>query len=164
MPGLLDPLKQVIIIIGLAILIGILHISLGLLMGFVYNMKQGNKRKAFADQGVWLIFLMGAILAGLGLVTVGLGLIVLAVIMHIVFSLLEGGPVIGILSVFDFSGFVGDIFSYARLTALAIGTAGIALAVNFMALMVIDMVPYIGLPLAILIFIGGHFLDRKSVV
>jgi len=159
MPGLLDPLKQVIVIIGLAVGIGVLHISLGLLMGFADNMMRGKKRAAFAEQGVWLLFLIGAVVAGLGLMEAGVGLIVLAILMHIVFSFMEGGAVIGILSVFDFSGFVGDVFSYARLTALAIGTAGIALAVNFMTLMVIDMVPVVGLPIAVLVFIGGHFFN-----
>jgi len=156
MPGIVDPLKEVIVIIGLAVLVGLLHISLGLLMGFVDNLRLGNRQKAFSKQGVWLLFLIGVAVAVLGNMTVALALIVLSVLMHVVFSVLEGGPVIGMLSVFDFSGFVGDVFSYARLTALAIGTAGIALAVNFMALMVIDMVPVIGFPIAILVFLVGH--------
>ncbi len=161
MPGLLDPLKQVIVIIGLAVLIGALHISIGLLMGFIDNFRLGKKRDAFAKQGVWLFFMAGAVFALLGeqFLMVGLGLIALAVVLNIIFSVLEGGAVIGMLSIFDFSGFIGDIFSYARLTALAIGTAGIALAVNFMALLVNDMVPVIGLPLAIIVFLGGHFFN-----
>jgi len=156
MPGLLDPLKEVIVIIGLAVLIGVLHISIGLLMGFANNLRLGRKKDAFARQGVWIIFLIGIALAVFGFLTIGLGLIVLAAILNMVFKALEGGPIMGVLSLFDFTGFVGDVFSYARLTALAIGTAGIALAVNFMALMVIDMVPFVGLPLAIIIFIIGH--------
>ena len=40
--------------------------------------------------------------------------------------------------------------------ALGIGTSGISLAVNFMAFLVAAMIPYIGIPLAIIIFIVGH--------
>jgi V/A-type H+-transporting ATPase subunit I len=160
-PGLLDPLKDVMVIIGLAVVIGVLHISLGLLMGFVDNIMKGKRRDAFANQGVWLLFLIGVVVALLGepFMMIALGLIAGAVLLHIIFSVLEGGAVIGILSVFDFSGFVGDIFSYARLTALAIGTAGIALAINFMALLVMDMIPVVGIVFAVLIFVVGHLFN-----
>jgi V/A-type H+/Na+-transporting ATPase subunit I len=107
------------------------------------------------------VFLIGIILSILGepFMLFGLIAIILSVIMQIGFKFLEGGPVIGMLSIFDFSGFVGDTFSYARLTALAIGTAGIALAVNFMALLVFDMVPVLGFPLAIIVFLVGHLFN-----
>ena len=86
---------------------------------------------------------------------VGFGVLGLSVIIQIVMSFMEGGPMISILSVFDYAGFLGDVFSYARLMALAIGTAGIALAVNFMTLMVAE-IPYVGIIVAILLFVFGH--------
>ena len=63
------------------------------------------------------------------------------------------------MSIFDFSGFVGDILSYARLMSLAVGTAGVALAVNFMVFLSAEMIPYIGVPIAILLFIIGHLFN-----
>ncbi|MBN2127118.1 MAG: V-type ATP synthase subunit I [Candidatus Diapherotrites archaeon] len=161
MPGILDPLQQVVILIVLAIVIGVLHITLGLLLGFINNIRLKKIMAAFSEQGVWLVFLIGVVLAILGndFITFGLIAITLSVVMRIFFKFLEGGPVIGMLSIFDFSGFIGDTFSYARLTALAIGTSGIALAVNFMALLVYGMVPILGLPLAILVFFVGHLFN-----
>ena len=88
-----------------------------------------------------------------------MALIGLAVVMQVGFTLLSSGLVSAILSIFAFTGFLGDLFSYARLMALGIGTSGISLAVNFMALLAYDMVPYIGIIFAILIFIVGHLFN-----
>ncbi len=161
MPMLLDPMKQTMIVIGISVVLGTLHLATGLTMGLIENMKLGKVQEALAKQGVWLFFLIGVALLLLGdiFLLVGGGLILLAVIMQVTFSLKESGAVVGILSVFDFSGFVGDVFSYTRLTALAVGTAGIALAVNFMAELAVEMIPVIGLPIAIIVFLVGHLMN-----
>lgn len=158
---LVDPLKQAMVVIVIALIIGALHMASGLVLGFIQNIRIGEMKKAILDQGVWLIFLYGVALALLGgnLFLIGLGLIGLSVLMQIVLTVLKNGVVVGALSVFDFSGFMGDLFSYTRLTALAVGTAGIALAVNFMSQLTYDMIPVIGLPVAILVFIIGHLFN-----
>jgi len=43
--------------------------------------------------------------------------------------------------------------------ALAIGTSGIALAVNFMVFMAVDLIPFLGIPIAIIVFIVGHLFN-----
>ena len=161
-PGLLDPLAQVLEIIILALVIAAAHMFIGLLVGYYDNLKKGKVRDALGLQGVWIFFLVGVVFMLLdgGLFgTIGMGLIGLAILTQLVYNYLENGPVISILSLFNFSGFIGDTFSYVRLTALAIGTAGIALAVNFMALMVNDMVPVVGFILGAIVFIAGHLFN-----
>jgi len=162
MPGLLNPMEQVLELIIIAIVIAGIHLFVGLLVGYYNNAKHGRIKEALGEQGVWLFCLVGAVFMVLGgggiFATIGLGLIVLSVITQLAYNM-KDGPVISVLSIFNFSGFLGDVFSYARLTALAIGTAGIALAVNFMALMVIDMIPVVGIVFGIIIFIGGHLFN-----
>ena len=50
---------------------------------------------------------------------------------------------------------MGDIISYSRLFALGLATSGIALAVNLLADL-LNGVPYVGIILALLIFLIGH--------
>ena len=161
-PGLLDPMVQVLELIVIALIIAVIHMFIGLLIGYYDNVKHGRIKQALGEQGVWLFFLIGVIfmiLGGTGIfATIGMGLLGLSVLTQLGYNM-KDGPVISLLSIFNFSGFLGDVFSYARLTALAIGTAGIGLAVNFMALMVVDMVPVVGIIFGAIIFIGGHLFN-----
>ena len=107
---------------------------------------------------MWLLFLAGAGCAVLGAMSIGIGLIALSVLLKVLLVFLKDGPVSAMLSVFDFSGFIGDMFSYARLMAMAVGTAGVALAINFIGLLVADLIPTVGVVLAgILLFVGHLF-------
>lgn len=162
MPGVLDPLSQVLEIIILSLVIASIHLFVGLVIGYYENARKGKMLDALGLQGVWLFLLIGGISALIGegiLQMIGLGLVGLAVITQLAYNYIKNGPIISALSIFNISGFLGDIFSYARLTALAIGTAGIALAVNFMALMVVDMVPVVGIIFGAIIFITGHIFN-----
>ena len=158
-PVPIDAMKQVMLTLSIALAIGSLHLIIGLVAGFYDNASRGKLKDALAKQGVWLVFMAALFLFVFKLSTLGLIAVGLAVVMQMFFNFLEGGPVSSILSVFGFSGFIGDLFSYARLMALAIGTAGIALAVNFMVLMVIDLIPWAGYLIAVVIFIVGHLFN-----
>jgi V/A-type H+-transporting ATPase subunit I len=59
---------------------------------------------------------------------------------------------------FDITGFFGDVMSFSRLLALCLATGGIAMTMNLLAGMVIG-VPYIGILLAAIIFLGGHIFS-----
>ena len=57
---------------------------------------------------------------------------------------------------------MGDVLSYARLLALCLATGGIAMTVNILTNLCNDMIPVIGIVLAIFIFIffiNCKFLD-----
>jgi V/A-type H+-transporting ATPase subunit I len=59
----------------------------------------------------------------------------------------------------DVFGFLGDVLSYARLLALCLATGGIAMTVNILAQLLGTSVPYVGIILAIIIFIFGHIAN-----
>ena len=65
----------------------------------------------------------------------------------------------GAYGVMDIFGFMGDVLSYARLLALCLATGGIAMTVNILAQMVDNMIPFVGIILAVIIFIGGHIAN-----
>jgi V/A-type H+-transporting ATPase subunit I len=53
---------------------------------------------------------------------------------------------------------VGNTLSYARLLAMGLTTAGIAMSFNFLARMSLG-IPYVGIILAIVVFISGHLIN-----
>ena len=161
-PRVLDSMRDILPMIIMVLVIGLIHLGMGIVAGFVENTRKGKLKNAFGDQGVWLLFIVSLILFVIPIPimkTVGFVVLGISVVMQVVFNVMDGGPIIGILSIFGFSSFIGDWFSYVRLMALAIGTSGIALAVNFMVFLVYDMVPYVGIIFAALVFIAGHLFN-----
>jgi len=62
----------------------------------------------------------------------------------------------GAYNLFSTIFYVGDVLSYIRLMALGMVTAGLAMAINVMAGLALD-IPYgIGVVLMILVLVGGH--------
>ena len=59
----------------------------------------------------------------------------------------------------DIFGYMGDVLSFARLLALCLATGGIAMTVNILTVMVGDMIPYVGIVVAIFVFIFGHIAN-----
>jgi V/A-type H+/Na+-transporting ATPase subunit I len=163
-PMVLDSMKDIIPMIVLVLSIGIIHITLGLIIGFSEAIRAKEYKQAMQAQGLWLIFVLAVlVLIAHALLPafvvgkiIGLSLLGVALLLQFTFAFLQDGPIKAVLSLFDFSGFLGDVFSYIRLMALAIGTSGIALAVNFMVFLAYDMIPYVGILFAALIFIVGH--------
>ena len=65
----------------------------------------------------------------------------------------------GFYGVMDVFGYLGNILSYARLLALCLATGGIAMTVNILAELCYDMIPFIGIVLAVIVFIFGHIVN-----
>lgn len=159
-PVVVDAMKDVMLVLVIALCMGLIHIIVGLVTGIVQNINQKNISEAISRQGIWLIFISGIACFAIGdkFKLIGIVLLIITLILKLTFAYLGGGPIISALSILDFSAFVGDLFSYARLLALALGSSGIALAINFMTLMVAD-IPYIGIIVAAVIFIVGHIFN-----
>lgn len=63
----------------------------------------------------------------------------------------------GILSLYDFVGFMSDVLSYSRLLALGLATAVVASVINTMGL--IFGLNVFGVILLVLMFLGGHLFN-----
>lgn len=145
-------------ILMIALLVGVIHINMGLLFGAYNNIVRGDIREALGAQIVWFVLELGVILLAIGylmgigiLLYSGVGIFVLSLIMLVYFN--------GLFGLMDLSGFLGNVLSYARLLALCLSTGGIATTVNILTGIVGEMIPVIGIVLAPIIFIGGQIAN-----
>jgi len=163
-----DPFENPMIFFKVALVLGYVQILTGLVIAFVHNLKRRQYIAAICDQLTWLVMLNSIVifLAGkFGVVSpeVGksFGLVALVPAATILlFSQREGGWVgrigMGMYNLFSAIFYIGDVLSYLRLMALGMVTAGLAMAVNVVAKIALD-IPYgIGIVAMIVVLIGGH--------
>jgi V/A-type H+-transporting ATPase subunit I len=145
-----DPMVQVTSFLLIALIIGLAHVNVGVVINVAHKLKAGQRWKAISEN-LWFLFAQpGLIFIVSGHKSLGLVFIVIALI------LLLGGH--KAMSMFQITGFMGDILSYARLMALGLCTTGIAMTVNVLASM-LYMVGWLGIVLAIIIFLFGHVFN-----
>lgn len=165
---LLDPMNDPMTLLMISLALGFVQIIFGLFIAFSENWKAGDKLAAISDQGGWIIFLCG--LALMGCTMSGYlpsGLVLPSKIIALVGALLLvatqgrekpsifGKIFSGVMSLYNVTGYLGDVLSYSRLLALGLGSAAVGMVINLLAGLV-SGVPYVGIVLAVLIFILGH--------
>ena len=163
-----DPLEKPMIFFKLALALGYFQILTGLVIAFIHNLKRKQYIAALCDQLTWLVMLNSIVifLAGkFGVVSPEAGklfgliaLIPAATIL--LFSQRQGGWAgrigMGMYNLFSAIFYMGDVLSYLRLMALGMVTAGLAMAINVIAKIALD-IPYgIGIVAMIVVLIGGH--------
>ena len=163
-----DPLEKPMMFFALSLILGYVQILSGLVIAFVYNLKRKDYIAAVCDQLTWLVMLNsivillastgGAVSAGVGSIFGKVALVPAAMIL--LFSQREG-PIAGRLgmgayNLFSAIFYMGDVLSYLRLMALGMVTAGLAMAINVIAKIALD-IPYgIGIVAMILVLVAGH--------
>ncbi len=177
---LFDPMVNPMPFFYLSLALGLIQVELGLLVGFYKRVKNGEFIDGLSNELSWFFMLLFVIIAYLissrtgksfgdvlfhnGIMGYLMAVFIFAPIALIVF--LSGGTsgkfvvrvIKGLYNLYGVTGYVGDLLSYVRLMALGMVTAGIAMSINIVAKLVLP-VPYIGIILAILIFIGGHLFS-----
>jgi V/A-type H+-transporting ATPase subunit I len=138
-------------ILIMALIVGVIHINMGLIIGAYNNIVRGDVKEALGSQIPWFVLEAGIVLYLLGGLYIGGPVALAAVIMLVYFN--------GLFGLMDLSGFLGNILSYARLLALCLSTGGIATTVNILTGMVYELVPVIGIILAPIVFIGGQIAN-----
>ncbi len=158
----IDALHKPLVILVLVLFIGLAHLNLGFILAIYQNYKRGHIKSILKEQIPWFLLQVGGgalignallhiwelstpILALSGTFT-AIGLIVLFI---------NKGPI----GFFELTGFVGDWLSYARLLALGLATAGMALAFNIVAQLMPKLVPYVGIVLLPIILIVAHIAN-----
>jgi V/A-type H+-transporting ATPase subunit I len=145
-----DPMVQVTAFLLIALIIGLAHVNVGVVLNVTHKLKTGQRRKAITEN-LWFLFIQpGLIFLLLGHKSLGLLFIVIALML-----LFAGHKA---MSMFQITGFMGDVLSYARLMALGLCTTGIAMTVNVLASM-LYMVGWLGIVLAVIIFLLGHLFN-----
>jgi len=146
-------------ILIIALVVGIIHINMGLIFGAYNNLVRGDVREALGAQIVWFVLEAGVILLAAGFLLFGGGLLMYAGIGVFLLSIVLLVYFNGFFGIMDMSGFLGNVLSYARLLALCLSTGGIATTVNILTGIVGDMIPFIGIVIAPIIFIGGQIAN-----
>ena len=143
--GILNPLKDVMPLMGLALLLGIVHIYTGMFMKAIQLIREKKVLDAICDIGFWYLLLTGVFLLVVPIVAGDIGIWsevgkYLAII-GVVGVILTGGRkeknifkkcTKGVSSLYDITSYLSDVLSYSRLMALCLSTGVIAQVVNLL--------------------------------
>ncbi len=164
--GMFSKLHDVKILLYISIWIGIIHLFLGFILGFInVAMRHGFKHAVF-EKLSWILILVGGVLVGLEMMNVlllgqemnvvgfnmvgGLGLLIPGVVLGYVGE--------GSAAILELPGLMSNIFSYTRLTAIGMSKAGMALAFNQIAIAMLAPSGGAMIAAALVIFVLGHLM------
>jgi len=125
-------IEQVSQLILASALIGLVHINAGFILGFINEKRHHGWTKAILAKGSWLLLEAGATMAALsmlGYANTGIMAPVAVMIVSVV-MILKGE---GIAGVFEVPALLANVLSYARLAAIGLASASLAIVVNDMA-------------------------------
>ncbi len=163
-----DPLKNIMLFLGLCLGLGVIQIYFGILLKVISQLKRKRIAEALFQELPWIFLLTGLIL-WLGGSLGGLPDSILSLAK--IFSLGGAGTLFlsagwgtkniflrlgkGLFKLYGTVGMLGDILSYSRLLALGLATTVIGMAVNIIADL-FSKVPFIGVLLGLVIVVLGH--------
>ncbi|MEM0466812.1 MAG: V-type ATP synthase subunit I [Candidatus Thermoplasmatota archaeon] len=128
----LEPLRDPLTILTIALIFGLIHLNVGILLGILQAVHHKNYREMLTRHIPWIpLQLGGGILIGNFILgwTIDTSVFFSAILLTIgglLLLFIHDGP----LGFFGITGYVGDWLSYARLLALGLATSGMALAFN----------------------------------
>lgn len=144
--SLMNPLEDVMILMGMSLGLGIVHLFVGLGVKGATLIKKGKVMDAVFDVGLWYCFVLGFVISILPVIgleigtlgTVGNGLACVGALGLVCTQgrSFEGfGTKIfkGVSSLYGIVGYFGDILSYSRIMALCLSGAVIGQVVNILA-------------------------------
>ena len=165
---LFDPLDEPMKFFILVLVLGYIQILTGLVIALGHNLKRRDYVAALCNQLTWLVMLnsiVGLLLAKAGMLPAWLGAvfawtILLPAAVIFLFSQRQGSWVsrlgVGAYNLFSGIFYMGDVLSYLRLMALGMVTAGLAMAINTIAGIVLGWPYGIGIVAMIVVLAIGH--------
>ena len=159
-----------------SIIIGFIHVNIGHIIALVKGIKEKKNSVIVSKAGLfllqisaipYLIKIIGAdipLLSGMLLSILGYVLIA-SLILIVAGSIMEQGKFLGsIFWLFDITGILGDIMSYARIAGVGLATYYLAFCFNLIASLFPEMLPgvvgtVIGYIIAFFIVVVGHLLN-----
>jgi len=164
---LIDPVKNPLNVLILSLFIGVVQNLFGLFLGMYTKFKSKEYLVGILDFGLWIYFI--ASLVGL---TVAMAAkpalsplfsyfsIGGAILLVLTQGRNESHPLkkalIGILSLYRTTSFLGDTLSYSRLLALMMTTSIIGMVINILADLTRNSIPILGYVIMVLILLVGH--------
>jgi V/A-type H+-transporting ATPase subunit I len=165
---LFDPFDNPMVMFGLALALGFIQVTFGLLIAMVGNFRRRDFMAAVFDQITWIVLLWSLVLFALARTGVvprhyagALKYSAIAAALGIVALSYRASKnpgtrlAWGFYNLYGITGYLGDVLSYTRLLALGLATGGIAMVINVVAGMA-KGIPFVGYPAMIAVLIGGH--------
>ena len=129
--------NAVLLLIGVSLFIGVIHCSVGSILGIKTELNYGEKRHAYFErlpvmlfQVFFAIALLGLVMGQMIMVYIGAAVIVASVVMMVM------GPE-GAMGLAHTPSYVSNLISYLRLLAIGLASVGLAYAANQLAFYVI---------------------------
>ncbi len=155
--SLSDPLA----ILVMALILGLAHLNLGIILGIYQAYKRKEYKSMLTEKFCFIpLQIGGGILIGNFI----LGWVVPEAIFYFAGILVAVGIILlfvssGPIGFFGITGYVGDWLSYARLLALGLATAGMALAFNVVSQLLGDMIPFVGVVILVILLVLMHTVN-----
>ncbi len=141
----------------ISILLGVVHVNIGLVIGFFNALNMHGLKHAVLEKASWILLEVSALIIALPMLgyniippSAGYVLFVLSVIMI--------GKGEGIKGILELPSIVTNILSYARLMAVGLVSVILAVVVNENATTLFHAGP-LGMVFATLIFVAGHTVN-----
>jgi len=173
-----DWLSNPVYFIGLSLVIGLVHINVAHVLALIKGRGEGQKAIVPNKAGLFLLqigaipwimhFILGMNLPLLTdqIYSILLCVAILGVVLIVTSSFMEKGAFLGsIFWLFDITGIMGDVMSYARLAGVGLATYYLAYCFNLMAELLRGMMPVgvvqaiVGTLVFILVLLLGHVLN-----
>lgn len=158
----IDALHKPLAILIIALIIGLIHLNIGFIIAMYQNYKIGRIKNIFKEQVPWFLLqvgggaLVGSALLHIWELSTSMGaLFGIFTATGLIILFVNEGPI----GFFGITGFAGDWLSYARLLALGLATAGMALAFNIVAELMPKIIPYVGVVLLPVILVVAHLAN-----
>jgi len=154
-------------LLAMTFVVGILHVTLGLLIGFRNVSVEHGIKHAVLEKLCWLLILFGGIMAIVPAMPAIMGSAtmdtqdpifrggIVLVIIGLILLIKGEGPI----AIMEIPTLLSNIFSYARLLAIGLSSAGIALAVNTICKDVLFAQGGVFIAVGILVLILGHTIN-----
>ncbi len=157
----LNSIKDPLTILTIALVFGLIHLNLGVLLGIYQAYKHRKYKEMLTARFCWIPLQLGGgllisnFILNMELSTVLFYVAVVLVLVGIFQLFISAGPI----GFFDITGYVGDWLSYARLLALGLATTGMALAFNVISQLMGNMIPFVGIVVMIILLILAHTVN-----
>ncbi|HOT07432.1 MAG: V-type ATP synthase subunit I [Methanosaeta sp. PtaB.Bin039] len=158
--------NAVLMLIGVSIFIGVLHCSVGSILGIKTELNYGEKKHAYFERLPVLIFQVAFALLLLGLIMGVMPIVyIMALLIVVSIVMLVMGPE-GVMGATHLPFYVSNLISYLRLLAIGLASVGVAFAANKLAFQVLmpmlsggehlTMVAYV---LGVVVLLMVHFIN-----
>jgi len=167
-----------VLFIAFSLIIGLVHVNIAHVLALIKGIKEGQKAVVPNKAGLFILqigaipWIMHTIL-GIDIpllpeqiYPILLYVAIMGVVLIVVSSLMEKGAFLGgIFWLFDVTGLLGDVMSYARLAGVGLATYYLAYCFNLMAELLSGMMPagivqlIFGTLIFIIVLLVGHVLN-----